>query len=117
MAAALTRSAPLLPLPARRDGGHLQVLLDLNTERDDGTLALRVYSFSKDGSLFACGLSEAGSDWMTIKVKNVATGEWVGPASHVSTRVPHPLRHPWFLSHAGEDLPDTIPWVKFCGIT
>ena len=54
-----------------------QVLLDLNAERADGTLSLRTYSFSKDGTLFAYGLSDGGSDWMTIKVKDVATGEWV----------------------------------------
>ena len=49
-------------------------MLDLNAERVDGTLSLRTYQFSEDGSLFAYGISDGGSDWVTIKVKEVASG-------------------------------------------
>ena len=65
-----------------------RVLIDPNTLTADGTIALSGTSYSHDGSLLAYGLAEAGSDWNTWKVRDVATGA---------------------------DLPDTIHWVKFSG--
>ena len=66
-------------------------LLDLNAEFPAGTTSLSTYSFSEDGALMAYGLAHGGSDWVTIKVRDVATGV---------------------------DLPnDSIPWVKFSGIS
>jgi len=50
------------------------VLLDPNELSDDGTVALMATSVSDDASLLAYALSEAGSDWMTIKVREVVTG-------------------------------------------
>lgn len=50
------------------------VLLDPNDLSDDGTVALMAASVSDDGSQLAYALSEAGSDWMTIKVRDVAGG-------------------------------------------
>lgn len=65
-----------------------RVLLDPNTLTADGTVALSGTTYSHDGSLVAYGLAEAGSDWNTWKVRDVATGV---------------------------DLPDTIEWIKFSG--
>jgi len=52
-----------------------QVLIDPNSLSEDGTVSLRITSWSHDGLIFAYGLSESGSDWMTIKFRNIETGE------------------------------------------
>jgi len=46
-----------------------KVFLDPNKLSEDGTISLRGSSFTKDGTIFAYGLSQSGSDWSTIKVK------------------------------------------------
>lgn len=51
------------------------VLLDPNTLSTDGTISLQEKSFSEDGSLLAYGLSESGSDWIKIKIRDVETGK------------------------------------------
>ncbi|KAI1302317.1 Prolyl endopeptidase [Halotydeus destructor] len=51
-----------------------RVFLDPNTLSSDGTTALSTTSFSEDGKWFAYALSDAGSDWVRIKVKDTATG-------------------------------------------
>lgn len=63
-----------------------KVLLDPNELSEDGTVALSGAAISRDGGYMAYGLSEAGSDWQTWRVRRVDTGE---------------------------DLPDRISWVKF----
>ena len=63
-----------------------RVLLDPNTLSKDGTVAVRTLGVSQDGALMAYTLSEAGSDWETIHVRDVATGR---------------------------DAPDVIHWSKF----
>ncbi|XP_039256020.2 prolyl endopeptidase-like [Styela clava] len=63
-----------------------KVFLDPNKLSEDGTLALRGRSFSDDGSYFAYGLSQSGSDWTTMKFKRV---------------------------EGSLDLPDTLERVKF----
>lgn len=65
-----------------------RVLLDPNKLSADGTIALAGWAPSDDGKLLAYGLADGGSDWRTWKVKNIDTGE---------------------------DLEDTIQWVKFSG--
>jgi len=63
-----------------------RVLLDPNTLSEDGSVSLSGWSPSEDGKLLAYSLSKSGSDWLEIKVKDVATGK---------------------------DLPDHLEWVKF----
>lgn len=52
-----------------------KVFLDPNTFSTDGTIALNSMVFSEDGRLVAYSLSESGSDWTKIKIRNVETGE------------------------------------------
>lgn len=55
--------------------GEPKVFLDPNSLSKDGTIALVGSRFSDDGNLFAYGLSQSGSDWTKLKVRNVNTGE------------------------------------------
>jgi prolyl oligopeptidase len=51
-----------------------RVLLDPNAFSYDGTVALGDVSISDDGTLLAYSLSESGSDWQVLHVRDVATG-------------------------------------------
>ncbi len=68
--------------------GERTVLLDPNTMSGDGTVALNGFSVTDDGRLVAYAISEAGSDWMVWRVREVETGK---------------------------DLEDKIQWSKFSG--
>jgi prolyl oligopeptidase len=68
--------------------GTPRVLLDPNTMSADGTVALGGFDVTQDGRLVAYAISEAGSDWLTWHVREVATGH---------------------------DLPDIVRWSKFSG--
>jgi prolyl oligopeptidase len=68
--------------------GAPRVLLDPNALSKDGTVALREWAPSEDGKLLAYGISEAGSDWITWRVRRVDDGV---------------------------DLPDAVRWSKFSG--
>ena len=59
-----------------KDGAETEeVFLDPNKLSDDGTTSLSGSSFTKDGSLFAYSISQGGSDWREIYVKNTESGE------------------------------------------
>ena len=63
----------LYAMDAPDDEGR--VLLDPNKLSDDGTVALSGVSASPDGRLLAYATSASGSDWMTWKVLDVASGQ------------------------------------------
>ena len=65
-----------------------RILIDPNTLRADGTAALAGTSVDDNAKYIAYGIAEAGSDWNTWKVRDISTGQ---------------------------DLPDTINYVKFSG--
>jgi prolyl oligopeptidase len=60
-----------------RDGadGEERVLIDPAAWSDDGATALAGWKASGDGSLLAYAVQDGGSDWRTLKVLDVATGE------------------------------------------
>ncbi|MFP4025238.1 MAG: prolyl oligopeptidase family serine peptidase [Thiohalospira sp.] len=66
-----------------------EVLIDPNKFSDDGTIALGGFSITNDAKYIAYQLSEGGSDWNEIHVRNIETGE---------------------------DLKDKISWIKFSNI-
>jgi prolyl oligopeptidase len=74
-------AAPALDGPAR-------VLIDPNALSADGTVALTGMAFTDDGRYVAYATSASGSDWMTWRIRDVATGI---------------------------DLPDEVRWSKFSG--
>ncbi len=51
------------------------VVLDPNKFSKDGTIAMGGMEFSKDGQYIAYQISEGGSDWQTILIKNLKTGK------------------------------------------
>ena len=69
--------------------GTPRELLDPNALSKDGSIALLDDQPSPDGRYLAYGLSQGGSDWETLHVRDVATGK---------------------------DLADDVRWVKFSGI-
>jgi prolyl oligopeptidase len=60
-----------------RDGadGEERALIDPATWSDDGATALAGWKPSGDGSLLAYAIQDGGSDWRTLKVLDVSTGE------------------------------------------
>jgi len=66
-----------------------EVVLDPNKLSPDGTIALSLESFSKDGKLLAYALSKSGSDWQEIKILNIDTKK---------------------------EFPETIKWCKFTDV-
>ncbi len=65
-----------------------RVLLDPNELSADGTVSLTSFALTDDGELLAYATSSAGSDWMTWRVRETATGR---------------------------DREDTIEWSKYSG--
>jgi len=68
--------------------GTPRVLIDPNTFSEDGTVALTTLAISRNGRYVVYGLSEAGSDWRTFRIRDVETGA---------------------------DFPETLRWIKFSG--
>ncbi len=68
--------------------GTADVLIDPNALSTDGTIALTGMSFSEDGRYLAYATSASGSDWLTWRIRDVATRS---------------------------DLDDEIRWSKFSG--
>ncbi|MUK44481.1 prolyl oligopeptidase family serine peptidase [Aliivibrio fischeri] len=60
-----------------KEGKDIEVFLDPNTFSEEGTNSLGTVSFSKDASLVAYSISEAGSDWRKIFVLNAETKEQI----------------------------------------
>ncbi len=50
------------------------VVLDPNKLSEDGTLAMTMHTFSKDGRFLAYSLSQSGSDWQEIHLLDVENG-------------------------------------------
>lgn len=59
------------------ENGEPEVFLDPNKFSSDGTTSLAGASFTKDGSLLAYQISEAGSDWRKVIVINAETKEQI----------------------------------------
>ena len=66
-----------------------RILIDPNPWAKDGATALAEWEPSADGRYLAYAVQDGGTDWRTIKVRDVATGK---------------------------DLPDSVEWAKFTGI-
>ena len=69
------------------------MLLDPNTLSADGTVALAGMAVSDDGTMLAYALADAGSDWITWRVRDVATGQDIATTSSggsSSRRLPGP---------------------------
>ncbi len=66
------------------------MILDPNKLSPDGSLALLDYQSSPNGKYLCYGLSQGGSDWEELHVRDLTTGK---------------------------DLADTVRWVKFSGIS
>ncbi len=63
----------------RKDqSGNEEVFLDPNTFSTDGSTSLANIAFTKDGSLVAYSVSEAGSDWNTVTVLDAASKRQIG---------------------------------------
>ena len=60
------------------DSAHGELFLDPNTFSQGGAVTLQGTSFSPDGSVFAYLLSNGGSDWRDVVVKDAASGRLVG---------------------------------------
>jgi len=69
--------------------GEPTLLIDPNALSPDGTIALAEWQVSDDGKRIAYSLSDGGSDWRTIKLRDV---------------------------DSGSDLVDEIQWAKFTTI-
>jgi len=68
--------------------GAPTVFIDPNKISADGTSAITILGYSNDKKYCAYGINQSGSDWQTIRIKEIASGK---------------------------DLKDELKWVKFSG--
>jgi prolyl oligopeptidase len=55
--------------------GEPEVVIDPNTLSEDGTIALTITSMTPDGRFLAYNLSQSGSDWQSIHLLDLETGQ------------------------------------------
>lgn len=79
----------VLEVRESRDDVVGRLLIDPNGWSTDGAMALAEWVPSEDGGKILYAVQDGGSDWRTVKVMDVATGEIV---------------------------PDTVEWVKFSNL-
>lgn len=60
------------------DAEESETFIDPNKFSEDGTISMAGTGFTKDGSLMAYLISESGSDWRKIIIKNIVTGDIIG---------------------------------------
>ncbi len=60
------------------DAAAWDVLIDPNALSDDGTISLVSGAADRAAQWYAYALAEAGSDWMTWRVRDIATGQDTG---------------------------------------
>ena len=60
------------------DTSSAEIFLDPNTFANNGAVSLQGTSFTNDGTLMAYLISNGGSDWRDILVKNTSTGNLLG---------------------------------------
>jgi len=58
---------------SKGENGAAEVFLDPNKFSPDGTSVLSAFSLSTDGQYLAYGISEGGSDWVTLNVMEVGS--------------------------------------------
>lgn len=75
------------------DDKEPQVFLDPNKLSEDGTSALASTGWSESNSMFAYGVSQKGSDWSTVFIRDARD------------------------ANPEAKLPDKIEWVKYSGIS
>ncbi len=80
------QNQPVLVVRESGDQESDRVLIDPNGWSADGAMALAEWAPSEDGGKILYAVQDGGSDWRTVRVMDVATGE---------------------------TLPDTVEWVKF----
>ena len=68
------QNQPVLYLE-RENGDQREVFIDPNELSDDGTVAMNQYFPSKHGKYVAYSISAHGSDWQTIKIRDVESKE------------------------------------------
>jgi prolyl oligopeptidase len=84
----LQRQSPLFSRGSHNS--RAQMVLDPNELSPDGSLALTITSPSPDGRYLAFGVSEGGSDWRTVMIRDLVTGR---------------------------TLSDTVKFLKFSGVS
>jgi prolyl oligopeptidase len=70
--------------------GEGRMLIDPNPWSTDGATALAEWEPNEEGTKLLYAIQDGGTDWRTLKVRDVKTGE---------------------------DLPDEVEWVKFSGLS